>query len=102
MRGQSKSESAPARSETAPAKSETAPARSETALQSASEIQSGSATSEMQKKVKVEKASARSNGTPVVPSRSAVSERKTRETAITVSLALDGSGSGRAETGVAF
>jgi imidazoleglycerol-phosphate dehydratase len=56
----------------------------------------------MQKKAKVEKASARSNGTPAMPSRSAVIERKTRETAITVSLALDGSGSGRAETGVAF
>jgi imidazoleglycerol-phosphate dehydratase len=57
----------------------------------------------MQKKPKKELAKARTNGAAIAKaSRSAEIERKTRETSITVALKLDGSGSGRAETGVAF
>ena len=57
----------------------------------------------MQKKPKKELAKARTNGNAIAKAnRSAEIERKTRETSITVALKLDGSGSGRAETGVAF
>ncbi|MDO8434219.1 MAG: imidazoleglycerol-phosphate dehydratase HisB [Candidatus Binatus sp.] len=56
----------------------------------------------MQKKLKREQSSTRPNGAAAKASRSAEIERKTRETSITVALKLDGSGSGRAETGVAF
>ena len=39
---------------------------------------------------------------PVKAKRSAEVERKTRETAVTVSLKLDGAGRGEAKTGVPF
>ena len=59
----------------------------------------------MQKKRKTETASRRSNGAGAPPAKAgrvAEIERKTRETAVNVALKLDGSGSGQADTGVAF
>ena len=59
----------------------------------------------MQKRRKTETASRRSNGAAVAPAKAgrvAEIERKTRETAVNVALKLDGSGTGKADTGVAF
>src|SRR6266851_4109053 len=59
----------------------------------------------MQKRRKTETASRRSNGVAEAPAKAgrvAEIERKTRETAVNVALKLDGSGSGHADTGVAF